>query len=161
MSNPLHDGGAHGSQKRKSIQVGIDSLSPTQKAFADQIFNDVVNILQDDAAVLDVFRGRFYKGDAMEGFLSDLYAGIANYDTIRTGQLKYTQDELTRIISMMPGSANPTGRYDGIDYPPVDVCTNNAIPRGNFDTSIGNGCDECGNTHGDAHSLTCKRGVRA
>ena len=29
----------------------------------------------------------------------------------------------------------------------------------NFDTSIGSGCDECGNTHGDAHSSNCKRGA--
>ena len=25
----------------------------------------------------------------------------------------------------------------------------------NYDTSFGNGCDECGNTHGDSHSATC------
>lgn len=29
---------------------------------------------------------------------------------------------------------------------------------GSYDTSTGTGCDECGNTHGDAHSPTCKRG---
>lgn len=30
-----------------------------------------------------------------------------------------------------------------------------AEATGNYDTSIGNGCDECGNTHGDTHSNTC------
>ncbi len=55
----------------------------------------------------------------------------------------------------------------------VDACTRserhegpcNGLPRedcprftGNYDTSTGNGCDECGNTHGDAHSSNCTRG---
>lgn len=31
---------------------------------------------------------------------------------------------------------------------------------GNFDTSVGQGCDECGNTHGDAHSANCMRGKK-
>lgn len=31
--------------------------------------------------------------------------------------------------------------------------------RGNFDTYTGTGCDECGNTHGDAHSPVKDRGI--
>jgi hypothetical protein len=33
-----------------------------------------------------------------------------------------------------------------------------AVRPGNYDTSVGEGCDECGNTHGDAHAATCRRG---
>lgn len=148
-------------------------LTPTQKAFADRILNDITELFRDDQTVLDIIRGRVPRTRVFECFRDNLYAGVANYYAVRTGQLKYVQDELRRVLELMPGlykgvPLDLTGRMDGIDYPADnDSSWNNAIPRsgvipgprpGNFDTSLGHGCDECGNTHGDAHSSTCKRG---
>lgn len=179
MPDPyIYDGSAYGSwpesadsARYKRAHV-IENLSVTQKNFAEGIFRSIVELLREDSAVLEIIRGSFPRTRTVERFREDLYLSVANYDAIRSEQLKYTHDELTRIISMMPVTVNLTGRFEGVDY---SAAGNNAIPRrddeipkpriqaipgGNFDTSFGSGCDECGNTHGDAHSATCKRGKK-
>lgn len=76
-------------------------LSPTQRAFADRIFHDIVELLRDDQAVLEIIRGSFPRTNTVERFREDLYAGVANYDLVRTEQLRHTREDLAQLMTTM------------------------------------------------------------
>jgi hypothetical protein len=88
------------------LNFNQSGLSPTQKAFADLIMHDLLELLHDDNRLLGIIRtGLTLK--AVEGFYSDICVGVKNYDRIRTEQIRRIQDELRRVVNLMPQSVIP------------------------------------------------------